>query len=520
MSQIINTNIPSLTSQRNLSGTNGSLATSLQRLSSGLRINSAKDDAAGLAISERFTAQIRGLDQAKRNSNDGISLAQSAEGALASSGDILQRIRELAVQSANATNSSSDRKALNDEVNELTAELNRIAQTTEFNGRKLLDGSFTSADFQVGANAGQTITVTSSNFSTSAYGNYRIGGQAPTDKLNGSGDLTLGSTPNAIMAQGKVGASAIAAGTLTINGSYGNKDVAYDAAMSARDMAAKINSYTEDTGVKASARTEVQLQVAAGNSYELKLASNNDPAQAVSLSFTVGDTLNADGLGAAVNAFNDMAAKTGVTAKVNADGTGIILTNANGNDIKLLNDSTAANTITVTDVAGGALVGGAGAAIAGKAGAGAFGTDDLVITGQITLDSDKSFSALDTNGAAAGTGFLNINTAAASQLQTVAQNDVSTVDSANRTLAIVDAALSAINSQRAKYGAIQSRFQSTIDNLSISSENLSASRSRIRDTDFASETANLTRAQILQQAGTAMLAQANALPQNVLSLIR
>ena len=283
-------------------------------------------------------------------------------------------------------------------------------------------------------------------------------------------------------------------------------------------MAAKINSYTEDTGVKASARTEVQLAVEAGKSYELKLASNNDAGQAVSLSFTVGDTLNADGLGAAVNAFNDMAAKTGVTAKVNADGNGIVLTNANGNDIKLLNDSTAANTITVTDVAGGALVGGAGANIAGQAGAGAFGTHDLVITGQITLDSDKSFSVVDTGATTAG--FMKTDAATSSQLQTVAQNDVSTVDSANRTLAIVDAALSAINSQRAKYGAIQSRFQSTIDNLSITSENLSASRSRIRDTDFAAETANLTRAQILQQAGTAMLAQANALPQNVLSLIR
>ncbi|MBR4878003.1 MAG: flagellin, partial [Rhodocyclaceae bacterium] len=162
--QVINTNVPSLNAQRNLSGTGGALAVSLQRLSSGLRINSAKDDAAGLAISERFSAQIIGSNQARRNANDGISLAQTAEGALKTSADILQRIRVLAVQSANATNSPSDRQALNDEVNALTAELDRIARTAEFNGRKMLDGSFTSAIFQVGPNANQTITATSANF--------------------------------------------------------------------------------------------------------------------------------------------------------------------------------------------------------------------------------------------------------------------------------------------------------------------------------------------------------------------
>jgi len=530
MSQVINTNVPSLTAQRNLGASGGSLSTSLQRLSSGLRINSAKDDAAGLAISERFSAQIRGLDQAKRNANDGISLAQTAEGALSSSGDILQRIRELAVQSANATNSASDRKALNDEVNELTAELNRIAQTTEFNGRKLLDGSFTAADFQVGANAGQTITTTSSNFSTSAYGNYRIGGKA-TETVGGSGDLTLGSTANAVVAQSKKGASNIAAdGELAINGAYGSKTVEYKAGDSARAVAAKINAVTESTGVKASARTEIALtDFKAGDSYSLMIASNNASDQAVSISFTIGKNIDADGLSGVANAFNDVAAKTGVTAKVSEDGQRVILTNADGEDIKLLNTSTSTNTdISITLADGSAISGAAGG---DKLTAVTMGTGDkftdkateiMYVTGQLTFDSDKSFSVTDSKGATATTagGFLNTDAVSTSQLQTVAQLDVGTVDSSNRTLAIVDAALAAINSQRAKYGAIQSRFQSTINNLSTTSENLSASRSRIRDTDFASETANLTRAQILQQAGTAMLAQANALPQNVLSLIR
>ncbi|KAF1047624.1 flagellin N-terminal helical domain-containing protein [Xylophilus sp.] len=521
MASIINTNISSLTAQRNLSTSQASLNTSLQRLSSGLRINSAKDDAAGLAISERFTSQIRGLDQAARNANDGISLAQVAEGALKSSGDILQRIRELAVQSSNATNSASDRQALNAEVNQLTSELDRIAKSTEFNGRKLLDGSFTSATFQVGANANQTITATSSNFSTNSYGNYRIGGAAATT-VGGAGDLTLGSTANAITAQGAIGASAIAAaGTLTINGAYGSEAVAYAAGASAKDVAASVNAATEKTGVTATARTEVGLSgLEAGKSYTLKLASDNATSQAVTLSFTVGSTLNSDGLSDAVKAFNDVSSKTGVTARVNDAGDGLVLTNAAGNDISVVNDSAAANTINITDAAGGALVGGAGAGIAGKDGAGAFGTDDLVITGQLTLDSSKSFSVVDSAGAAAGGGFLNQSTSSASQLQTVQNLDVSTVDAANRTLATVDSALSAINSQRASYGALQSRFETTVSNLQVTSENSSSARSRIQDADFASETANLSRAQILQQAGTAMVAQANQLPQGVLALLR
>ncbi|MDD2544929.1 MAG: flagellin [Burkholderiaceae bacterium] len=521
MAAIINTNVASLTAQRNLGANASALNTAISRLSSGLRINSAKDDAAGLAISERFTSQIRGLNQAVRNANDGISLSQTAEGALKSSGDILQRIRELGVQSANATNSASDRQALNAEVNQLTSELDRIAKTTEFNGRKLLDGSFTAADFQVGANANQTITATSSNFSTSSYGNYRIGGAAAATTA-GVGDLTVGSTANAVVAQGKIGASNIAGGTLTVDGAFGKQVITYPAASSAKDVASLVNAQSEQTGVSATARTQVGLSgLAAGNSYTLKVVSDNASTDPKTVSFTVS-ALTADGLSGAVKAFNDVSAKTGVTAKLNDAGTGLVLTNAAGNDIRLVNDSVAANTIDVTnaDTAATALAGGAGAAIAGKAGAGAFGTDDLWVSGQITMDSSKSFSVVDSAGAAAGGGFLTVSTTSAGQLQTAQNMDVGSVDAANRTLAIVDSALAAINNQRASYGALQSRFETTVNNLQISSENLSASRSRIQDTDFAAETANLSRAQILQQAGTAMVAQANQLPQGVLALLR
>ncbi|WP_435750295.1 flagellin [Thauera sp. AutoDN2] len=492
MAQVINTNVQSLNAQRNLNQSANSLNSSLQRLSSGLRINSAKDDAAGLAISERFTSQIRGLDQARRNANDGISLAQTAEGALQSSGDILQRIRELAVQSSNATNSASDRQALNAEVNQLTAELDRIAKTTEFNGSKLLDGSFGTATFQVGANAGQSISASTANFSTSQYGNYRVGAKVATD-AGAKGDLTTGSTANAI-ASNAAATSRVAGGAITISGATGSAAVSITAGDSAKKAAELINGQTGTTGVKASAKTEIDVTAMAANtSYKFDVTSDNSTA--VTVSFTLGAAVDKDGLASAVNAFNDVASKTGVTARVNDAGNGITLLNANGENITVANAASGSATATVggTSTAAGATA---------------------VATGQLVLDSEKSFSL-----AAANTTDFFTATAAAGQLQKVSDLDVSSVDSAQRTLAMVDSALAAVNGQRAKFGALQSRFETTIANLATTSENMAASRSRIRDTDFAQETANLTRAQILQQAGTAMLSQANALPQNVLSLL-
>ena len=503
MSSTINTNINSLTAQRNLSQTSNALSTSIQRLSSGLRINSAKDDAAGLGISQRFTSQIRGLNQAVRNANDGISLAQTAEGALGSAGNILQRVRELAVQSANATNSASDRAALNAEVGQLTSELDRIAKTTQFNGTNLLDGSFGSATFQVGANANQTITATSANFSTSKYGNNRIG-SVVSGTAGGVGDLVTGSTANAQKSTALAAAtSAIAADTITINGSLGTSTAAVGAGASAKTVASNINAKTNLTGVSASARTEVDVTVlTAGASYSLNVISDNSTVSTIA--FTVGaGANNADSLAAGIQAFNDKSSTTGVTAKLNTGGTGITLTNASGNDISIENNAA---------VAGTALTLG-GVAIAGAGG-------DGYVTGAVTLDSDKTFGIANTASVAGSqTGYF-IAATSGSQLQAASTLDVSTVDSATRTLATVDGAIATVNSQRAAYGALQSRFDTTVANLQTSSENLSASRSRIQDADFAQETANLSRAQILQQAGTAMVAQANQLPQGILALLR
>ena len=489
MATTINTNINSLTAQRNLGASQMSLSTAIQRISSGLRINSAKDDAAGLAISDRFSSQIRGLNQAVRNANDGISLAQTTEGALKASTDILQRVRELAVQSANATNSASDRQALQAEVGQLVGELDRISQVTEFNGSKLLDGSFGTQQFQVGANANQTITAATANVRTSVYGNNQV--------LAAGAAGTLAA----------FGSNATTAGTLAINGALGSASVTVAVNSTAKANTDLINAQKANTGVGATARTDLSLAFAAVGSYTLTLQSDNSTTQAVS--FAVTATGTADGLSAAVSAINDQSSKTGLTASLNAAGTAVVLTNATGNDISV-SDTTVANAGNVTvqklDSAGA------------SSGAAAVLTADVTaatatVVGYITLDAEKSFAADVTTSTILAAD-------SSSTLKKVSDLDITTFTKATDALKTVDSALAFVSNVRAKLGALQSRFETTISNLQVTSENLSASKSRITDADFAQETANLSRAQILQQAGTAMVAQANQLPQGVLALLR
>ena len=386
MALTINTNVPSLNAQRNLSNSSADLATSLQRLSSGLRINSAKDDAAGLAISSRMTTQINGMNVAMRNANDGVSLAQTAEGSLASVSDALQRIRELAVQSVNATNSASDRAALDTEAQQLKSEINRVATQTNFNGVKLLDGSFTNQTFQVGANSGETIDV---------------------NNIVDAKSTALGVTNIATATQATAASvfnTSVAAGDITIN----------DAAGTAVNVGAFVAG-ADAAGVASSVLT----------------------------------------------AINNVSGQTGVFATIDS-ATPTLVTLTSDHDITL----TAANTAVVANTG-------------------------LVNTAAVT---------------AATTGFDTL--------------DISSAGGANTAIKFMDSALTAVNTARADLGAIQSRFESVVSNLAINSENISAARGRILDADFAAETANLTRNQILQQAGTAMLAQANQIPQNVLSLLR
>ncbi len=489
MASTINTNINSLTAQRNLGLSQNSLSTSIQRLSSGLRINSAKDDAAGMAISERLRSQVNGLNQAARNANDGISLAQTAEGALKASSDILQRVRELAVQSANASNSAGDRQALQAEVGQLVSELDRISQTTEFNGSRLLDGNFGTQQFQVGANANQTITAATANLRTNVYGNNQI------QAAGGAGVAAA------------FGSNSTTAGTLAINGALGSVNITVAVNSTAKANADQINAQKANTGVSATARTEVSLAFGGTGAYNLTLQSDNATAQTIS--FSVTDVATSDGLSNAVQAINEQSSKTGVTAALNDAKTAVVLTNTTGNDITVADTAVAnAGAVTVQKLDSTSAASGAAVTLTADTTA-----ENATIVGYITLDSEKSFSATPTttNLIAAASG---------STLKKVSELDVTTFAKATDALKTVDSALAFISGARANLGALQSRFETTIANLQVSSENLAASRSRIVDADFAMETANLSRAQILQQAGTAMVAQANQLPQGVLALLR
>ena len=499
MASTINTNVASLTAQRNLGMSQASLNTSIQRLSSGLRINSAKDDAAGLAISERFTSQIRGLNQAARNANDGISLAQVAEGAMTSAGNILQRVRELAVQAANATNSAGDRQALQQEVGQLVAELDRIAQTSEFNGSKLLDGTFGTVQFQVGANANQTIVATTANLRTSVYGNNQ------NLSANGSGVGAQAAVSGAT-------SNGVTSGTIMINGSIGNASGTVAPSGSAQATAAMINGLKDKTGVTATARTEVKMEVdpAGSGAFSITLKSGTTTTQTVS--FDVPKGSDTDRYSVAVTAINEKSAKTGIVASLSEGGKAIILTNNSGEDITVGTAPSITNgaDIVLTKLQADGTDAGTSVPV------GSISTSDGVsstISGYITLDADKSFSV----SVAGGTNALATG---GSKLQKVADLDVTTFKNATQAMKTVDSALAFISGERAKLGALQSRFETSIASLNITSENLSASRSRILDADFAMETANLSRTQILQQAGTAMVAQANQIPQGVLALLK
>jgi flagellin len=716
MAQVINTNVSSLNAQRNLNTSQTALATSLQRLSSGLRINSAKDDAAGLAISDRMTSQIRGLNQAARNANDGVSLAQTAEGGLAEVANNLQRIRELAVQSANSTNTSSDRASLNAEVTQLLAEIQRVSTTSQFNGQNILDGTFTSAQFQVGANANQTITASTGNSQTSAIGSYQV-------------------TSNSISA---VSGTALSAGQLTLNGF----DVGSSTSGSAEAIAAAINSVSNSTSVTASASTSVTSAISNAVLRNQTLQSGDLVINGVDVGAVAGSSNVATQGANVAAAINAVTSQTGVSASANAGSGALTLTSATGKTIDITTNaatpadgatrvenatglelagatksfgnsvitvgsgarqvvthtstatsnssdtltvagvtftysagansatniqitansstqatnvraalglnSTVTNAFTITGATTDAILtaksnvlstaatnglaaatatanGGAFASTTAGAGVaigdtlkvggltyeftahnatavatsgniqvklgtgGTAATDDDVLTatnlasaisaqqaagngtvgftsrtagavtvtntlygtagvvpaptepisqgtvgavasvdtagvsgiytpsstkGTLALNSGTSFSIGGTSPSSAGLGSASV------ALSAINSVNISTVGGANNAISLIDGALSQVATIRGSMGALQNRFSSVVSSLTASSENLAAARSRIQDADFAMETAALTRNQILQQAGIAMLAQANALPNQVLTLLR
>lgn len=519
MALTVNSNPASINAQNKLSGASGGLSTSMQRLASGLRINSAKDDAAGLQISNRLTSQINGLNVAVRNANDGISMAQTAEGALQESTNILQRMRDLAVQASNATNTTVDRKAINEEVTQLKSELNRIADTTTFGGQKLLDGTFGNQQFQVGADASQTIGLAINSSQTDDLGSVRTMLQGSVMGQNGAANATDAA---GAIAQLNLGTASMNLSVFGVN----DADINIGQSDSAAVMASKINAEFNTTGVKADARTSAIIEslanIEAGDGISFEL-SNGDPANGAStatISFSASGDAATD-MQTLVNKINEVASETGIGAKFESTG------NTGGGGLAIALTSEAGTDIVISDftddLGAGANVGSItvtgrnydGTENAAATGIAITNTDDSVaVRGQVQLDSTLGFK---TSAVAA-----EITTAAGVTLaeeQSIDDVDLRSTAGAQSAISVIDGALAKIDKNRSTLGAVQNRLSSTVNNLSSIVENSSAARSRIRDTDFTVETAELTKNQILQQAGTSILAQANQLPQAALSLL-
>ena len=506
MALTVNTNIASITTQGNLNKAGGALATSMQRLSSGLRINSAKDDAAGLQIANRLTSQINGLGQAVKNVNDGISIAQTAEGAMQASTDILQKMRTLALSSATGSLSADDRKSNNDEYQALTAELTRISATTTFGGQKLLDGSYGTKAIQVGANANETINLSLENVAANKIGSQQI-------KTSGV----------------KIDDTGLVKGDINVTGNGQSKDISYAAGASAKDIAAQLNGAIG--GLSASASTEVKFTVdevttkgtpaildgtgavttpaVAGKPANFKLSVGNGTA----VSFVgVTDTASlADQL-------KSNSAKLGITVNYDEVNNTLEVKSDSGENLKFTSGTdSAAISVNSKDGQGKYQVDNTG-----KEAPQALTTGDYVVTGQISLDSAKGYSLGQSTatGAADGVSQLFGNPTASSVKTNISDTDVTNASNAQNALAVIDKAIGTIDSVRSGLGATQNRLTTTADNLQNIQKNSTAARSTVQDVDFASETAELTKQQTLQSASTAILSQANQLPSAVLKLLQ
>ena len=478
MALTVNTNLASLNVQKNLNNASTALQTSMQRLSSGLRINSAKDDAAGLQISNRLTSQINGLGVAIKNANDGSSIAQTAEGAMQQSTNILQSMRTLALQSANGSPSAEDRKSNQAQYAALTAELTRIATTTTFGGKNLLDGSFGTTSFQVGSNANQTIDMTIGNVAANNIGSQQLKTQALQPSATGIGG-----------------------GAIIVTGGGQSATVTLAAGASAKQIATQMNGAVG--GLSATASTEAQFTVNAATIGAATLPNANFTLQVGSgaaVQFT-GVTSTSD----LADQLKSNAAKLGIS--VNYDSTTLSVKSDTGENL----------TFNAGD--GGA----AGISVATKGGNGTYGTATalaataIIATGQVSLNSSSSYAL---NGTGVTGVFAAAGTAANSTKTTVNNTDVTTAANAQNAIDVITQAISDIDSQRAGLGAVQNRFDNTVANLTSIANNSTAARGQIQDVDYAAETAQLTKQQTLQQASTAILSQANQLPSSVLKLLQ
>jgi flagellin len=498
---ILNTNISAIAAQNSLRTSGLNQSTAMERLSSGIRINSAKDDAAGLAISTRMTANIRGLAAAIRNANDGISLTQTAEGSLASIGDNLQRIRELAVQSANSSNNATDRAALHAEATQLVSEIDRVANNASFNGIKLLDGSYQDQSLQVGAgnelNDRISITIGSAKASSLGVG----GGSSFSTTVTGS----------------SVGSVALVAGGLSVNGYVvgGANDDGVSSSGSNTSgiaVAAAINAVSGQSGVTATVqKTERAGSTASG--FTTAIQSGNVLINGVNIGAIAAATTQAERGGQMTAAINAKSGQTGVIATFNTTTGAVKLIAGDGRNISIAIGANSTQVITQSITGLFHTQGGTnGAPVESVTRSSVKLTSSNQSGITVAGITDEALTAV-----GIGEGYSSSTATAGAGVSTV---DLSTASGSQTALSTLDKAINTITDMRASMGAYQNRLTASISNLEVSSMNLQASRSRILDTDYAKETTNLAKSQIIQQAATAMLAQANQSSQSVLSLLK
>ena len=506
MGLAINTNVTSMKSQRHLDANTAKLGTSFERLSSGLRINSAKDDAAGMNITTKLTSQVKGLNQAARNVADTGSLLKTAESALSETNNLLQRLRELAVQSGNDTNTASDRQALQAESNQLLAEIDRVANQVQYNGQNLLDGSFTSKTFQVGANAGQTLSVDINAARSTDIGNaMEIDSSTATTTTAAAGNQgTDGWTDGVAFSGGEiqvagngvtksVGASVAADDTKSASGNSG----------SAIAKAAAINKLTGETGVSAEA-TATHWVDSGPTAITANAYSDGDlKINGIEITVTGGSTTLAasDSDGRLTDAINAKTSQTGVSAAINAVSGSLELTATDGRNIDVETNADAVTAGITT-----------GAGTTNAYGGLKFSSNDTSAAFQVQVGSDADLVKVGLDGATTSTASTNT----ANDISSISLASVSDAETA---ISRLDTAIAQIASSRSALGAMLNRLDSASNTLKISSENMSSARSEIQDVDFAQETADFSKFQILQQASSSMLTQANTSGQIALSLL-
>ena len=482
---------------QSLTKTDADMTRAMQRLSTGKRINNAGDDAAGLSIASKLKAQVNGLTAAMKNASDAIAMVGTIEGALEEGTDILQRMRTLAVQASSDTNTGTDRAYLQDEVNQLANELNRISNNTEFNSQKLLDGTFTDKVIQIGAAGGQVLRLGVAATDAGTLGTYQI------NSANESLATQLATQASAVAAINNLLSSAA---DYVVKGSFGTVTATVDAGADARDVASAFNIISGTTGVLAQAVTRGQLSFNTAATFTFTLKGKSSEASTVTATITATNDLTS-----IKDAINAVSGATGITAALTTDKAGINIVQTEGYDI------------IIGDMAGGTAFYQSMDrdekldTTGGKRTLGVSAKDSGALLGQVTLSSHQAFTVTPGNAA----NHFSANTSEqSSSIANIANISLVTKTGATNSLAVIDGALSMISEIRSAMGAADNRLKSTVDNLSNIAVNAQASLSKIEDANFAEETSLLTKAQILQQASTAMLAQANKGKQGMLQLIQ